>query len=133
MVVVGDAHAAHGRVVLVLAVSVEKLCARRGGEGMGCGGAGGGKHSGGRLARARVHLERALEVKGANVEHPVRRHLRLGAALDQRGRVHRLEARLDAHQVLLADEIRLVQQDAVGELFKARLTRVSSRVVWGDF
>jgi hypothetical protein len=69
----------------------------------------------GRRALTGVHRERALEVERSDVEHPVGGDVGLRAALDGRVRVHRLEAPLDAHEVLLGHQVRLVEQDAVGE------------------
>ena len=62
-----------------------------------------------------VHLERALEVERSNVEHPIDCDVGLCAALDWRVGIHRLEACLDTHEVLLRNEVGLVEQDAVGE------------------
>mmetsp|Transcript_67804 Transcript_67804/g.189269 ORF Transcript_67804/g.189269 Transcript_67804/m.189269 type:complete len:318 (+) Transcript_67804:588-1541(+) len=83
-----DAHAGHGCVVLMLAVRVQELG---------------------------LLLQRAFEVKGANVEHTIDRNLRLRAALDGRELVDALQASLDALQVRLRHQVCLVEQHAVGE------------------
>mmetsp|Transcript_62323 Transcript_62323/g.165422 ORF Transcript_62323/g.165422 Transcript_62323/m.165422 type:complete len:343 (+) Transcript_62323:523-1551(+) len=86
--VVGDARRRDGRVVLVLAVGVEKLG---------------------------VHLQSALQVEAANVEDVLDGDVGHVRALDRCERVDRLNPRLDAHQILLAHEVRLVEQDPVSE------------------
>ena len=78
-----------------------------------------------------VHLERALEVERSNVEHPIDCDVGLCAALDWRVGIHRLEACLDTHEVLLRNEVGLVEQDAVGEGYL--LNRLVLRALGLDF
>ena len=82
----GHAERCDRRVVLVLAVGVEELG---------------------------VHLERAREVKGADVEHARHVDARLLAAHDRRERVDAAQPRLDTCQVILRHEISLVEQQSV--------------------
>mmetsp|Transcript_49368 Transcript_49368/g.105448 ORF Transcript_49368/g.105448 Transcript_49368/m.105448 type:complete len:344 (+) Transcript_49368:513-1544(+) len=63
----------------------------------------------------RVHIEHALEVEAANVEDGFGRHVRLLAALDGCKLVDSFEPSLDAHQVLLAHQVNLVEQHTVGK------------------
>ena len=83
-----DADRGDALVVLVLAVRVEELG---------------------------VHLEGALQVEGADVEHAVHGDLGPLATHDGRELVDRLEPRLDAHKVGLVDEVDLVEADSVRE------------------
>mmetsp|Transcript_18354 Transcript_18354/g.31238 ORF Transcript_18354/g.31238 Transcript_18354/m.31238 type:complete len:347 (-) Transcript_18354:315-1355(-) len=82
------AQAAHRVVVLVLPVGVEELG---------------------------VHLERPLQVEALDAEDAVDGDLGPVAAQDRRERVERLQPPLDSGQVLLRHEVRLVEEQPVGE------------------
>mmetsp|Transcript_28967 Transcript_28967/g.83271 ORF Transcript_28967/g.83271 Transcript_28967/m.83271 type:complete len:264 (-) Transcript_28967:510-1301(-) len=82
------AAACHRRVVLVLAVHLQEL---------------------------RVHLQHAGEAEGLDADQALRVHSALPRPGDLHGRVDLLQAILDQRQLRFFHQVRLVQQDAVGE------------------
>ena len=63
-----------------------------------------------RVEEALVHLERPLQVEGAQVEDRLRRDPRLLAALDRREGVERAQSPFDARHVFLSHEVHLVEE-----------------------
>eukprot|EP00312_Isochrysidales_sp_CCMP1244_P038289 CAMPEP_0202750326 /NCGR_PEP_ID=MMETSP1388-20130828/11233_1 /ASSEMBLY_ACC=CAM_ASM_000864 /TAXON_ID=37098 /ORGANISM="Isochrysis sp, Strain CCMP1244" /LENGTH=273 /DNA_ID=CAMNT_0049417899 /DNA_START=205 /DNA_END=1023 /DNA_ORIENTATION=+ len=68
-----------------------------------------------RVEEAVVHLERALQVEGAQLEHVADGHLRLLAALDGRKRVDGAQPPLHPRELRLVDQVHLVEQQPVRE------------------
>mmetsp|Transcript_37198 Transcript_37198/g.120415 ORF Transcript_37198/g.120415 Transcript_37198/m.120415 type:complete len:471 (+) Transcript_37198:70-1482(+) len=68
------------------------------------------------VEQGRARLERALQVEAVDTQHRPDRHVGVGAPLDRREAVDAAQPRLDAVELLrLRDEVRLVQQQPVGE------------------
>ena len=75
-------------------------------------------------------LESPLQVKAVNAEHALDRHLGLLAPLDGRKLVDAHQAALDAHQILLAHKVDLVEEQPVGE--RHLRDRLIHHAIWLD-
>mmetsp|Transcript_2132 Transcript_2132/g.6575 ORF Transcript_2132/g.6575 Transcript_2132/m.6575 type:complete len:291 (-) Transcript_2132:97-969(-) len=68
------------------------------------------------VEQGRARLESALQVEAVDTQHRSDRHVGVGAPLDRREAVDAAQPRLDAGELVrLRDEVRLVQQQPVGE------------------